>query len=955
MDDRTTIANLERRLAESEARHRLLTQSWAQAVWETDANGMVVTDSPSWRAYTGQTLEEWLGYGWLNAIHPDDRAYAERQWREALAARVPVDGEYRLRASDGGWRWTNVLAAPVLDTQGNIEKWAGLNINIDARKHAEVALRESEELRRIAITGARMGTWRWDLRDKLIWGDAAFLNLWGFPRSNEPRGLADFADRMTPQGQAEMAEMVTRAIAASEAFDGQLAVVNGPTTGRWVRWRGQAEVERPWIVNGVSFDVTDQHLADQRLRASEERQAFLLTLSDAVRALAGPADIQGETTRLLREQLDAGWCYYVDWDLDKKIGLVLRDSASEGLPSLAGAHDVSDAPEFLQLLADGTLRTVRDYAGYEELPVHTRQNFVGLGFRSMMVAPLVKEGRLIASMLIGDTKIRDWSASEASLLAETAERTWAAVERGRAEAALRDSEQALAADLANAERLRSLSERLVPEVSFQAIYDEVLSATVAITRADAGTVQIYDPATKTLVLIASQGFSRTITDYFHRVDASSQTACGIALKTGERAFVDFPDEFEDLGCQLLTGEGIQSAVANPLVSRSGAPLGMLNAHWRQSRHRPNDREMRFLDLLARQAADLIERRHSERALRESEARLREFGEASQDVLWVRDAGTFRWTYLTPAFETVYGISREAALQGDDFRNWTDIILPEDRAGVIEQIERVRAGKRVAFEYRIRRPSDGEVRWLRDTDFPLFDASGQVQRIGGIGQDVTQEKSTAERMNVLVGELQHRTRNLMGVVRSMSEKTARGSADLPDYRARFGDRLAALARVQGLLSRLEEWDRVSFDDLIRSELAVLNGGTERVTLSGPTGIALRSSTVQTFALAIHELMTNALKYGALGQPPGHLAVSWRMERPAADDRPWLFVDWRESGVAMPAESAPPRGSGSGRDLIERALPYQLGAKTTFVMEADGVHCTIAVPVSERQAAREKVDA
>ncbi|KQT46534.1 hypothetical protein ASG52_12445 [Methylobacterium sp. Leaf456] len=75
-----------------------------------------------------------------------------------------------------------------------------------------------------------MGTWCRDLRDKFIWGDAAFLNLRGFPPSNEPRGLADFTDRMTPQGQAEMGEMVTRAIAASESFDGQLAVVNGPTT-----------------------------------------------------------------------------------------------------------------------------------------------------------------------------------------------------------------------------------------------------------------------------------------------------------------------------------------------------------------------------------------------------------------------------------------------------------------------------------------------------------------------------------------------------------------------------------------------------------------------------------------------------------------------------------------------------------------------------------------------------
>ncbi len=129
---------------ESEARHRLLIDTWAQAVWETDGAGVVVADSPSWRAYTGQSLEEWLGYGWLNAIHPDDRGYAERQWRDAVLARRVVNAEFRLRAPDGGWRWTNVLATPLLDIEGKIEKWLGLNIDIDARKLAEASLRESE-------------------------------------------------------------------------------------------------------------------------------------------------------------------------------------------------------------------------------------------------------------------------------------------------------------------------------------------------------------------------------------------------------------------------------------------------------------------------------------------------------------------------------------------------------------------------------------------------------------------------------------------------------------------------------------------------------------------------------------------------------------------------------------------------------------------------------------------
>ncbi|MDX5436371.1 MAG: PAS domain S-box protein, partial [Pontibacter sp.] len=116
-------AKAEEALNESEKRFRNLIESYAQAVWETNATGQVVTDSPSWRAYTGQTIDEWLDYGWVNAIHPDDRAYAERQWREAIASKSLVDASFRLKhAASGGYRWTNVRATPILNEDDNVTK-----------------------------------------------------------------------------------------------------------------------------------------------------------------------------------------------------------------------------------------------------------------------------------------------------------------------------------------------------------------------------------------------------------------------------------------------------------------------------------------------------------------------------------------------------------------------------------------------------------------------------------------------------------------------------------------------------------------------------------------------------------------------------------------------------------------------------------------------------------------
>ncbi|MBW4470722.1 MAG: response regulator [Stenomitos rutilans HA7619-LM2] len=139
-----------------------------------------------------------------------------------------------------------------------------------------------------------------------------------------------------------------------------------------------------------------------------------------------------------------------------------------------------------------------------------------------------------------------------------------------------------------------------------------MSTAIAITRADAGMVQIFDEATQDLVLLATQGFETTMTEHFYRVNASSLTPCGLALKHGDRTFVDFDvpeSEDPDGSLRLHLKSGYFSAQSTPLITRSGNPIGMVSTHWRKH-HRPSDRELRFLDLLARQAADLIEQRQT---------------------------------------------------------------------------------------------------------------------------------------------------------------------------------------------------------------------------------------------------------------------------------------------------------------------------------------------------------
>jgi PAS domain S-box-containing protein len=339
------------------------------------------------------------------------------------------------------------------------------------------------------------------------------------------------------------------------------------------------------------------------------------------------------------------------------------------------------------------------------------------------------------------------------------------------------------------------------------------------------------------------------------------------------------------------------------------------------------------------ATDITARKEAELALARSEERFRRFGEATSDVLWIRDAGTLRWEYLTPAFEAVFGVGRDDAVRWEDLHDWVELILPEDRTLALEMMEEVRGGEPVTFEYRIRRPADGGIRWLRSSDFPMRDDAGQVRRIGGITKDVTEEKRFAERQAVLVAELQHRSRNLLALVRSLASKTLRSGAPLET----FEDRLGALSRAQGLLSRFGR-DTVELGTLVRTELEVhAEVAPPRVIVGGPV-VHLTAQQVQTLSLALHELATNAVKYGALRGEAGQLAVCWHLTEEQSGRG--LVLEWTETAAGLCLKAVTRRGY--GRELIEEALPYSLGARTTYDLTPDGVRCRIEMPVPEAGA-------
>jgi two-component sensor histidine kinase len=235
-------------------------------------------------------------------------------------------------------------------------------------------------------------------------------------------------------------------------------------------------------------------------------------------------------------------------------------------------------------------------------------------------------------------------------------------------------------------------------------------------------------------------------------------------------------------------------------------------------------------------------------------------------------------------------------------------------------------------------ADGEYRWFQTRATRLSDAENGEPEWFGTSTDVHDMRRALERQQVLTRELHHRTRNLLGIVTYIARQTLKRSQGLEDFGARFADRIAALSRVQALVSRSESSD-IALRDLVETEVkAHAPEADRRVVIEGPH-VTLHERASETLALAVHELATNAVKYGALASSQARLKVSWSI-KPGA-----LEVEWHESGLAnAPSNNA----RGYGRELIEVALPFALGATTRLDFLHDGVYCSIQLPDYEWQS-------
>ena len=270
---------------------------------------------------------------------------------------------------------------------------------------------------------------------------------------------------------------------------------------------------------------------------------------------------------------------------------------------------------------------------------------------------------------------------------------------------------------------------------------------------------------------------------------------------------------------------------------------------------------------------------------------------------------------------------------------TILIPPERHDEETEIIERIRHGERIDNYDTVRRRKDGSLIDVSLSISPVRDSRGKVVGAAKIIQDITERKRRSDQLNMIMREMLHRTNNLLAVIQAMSRQTARHSVDFSEFATRFDARIQGLAHSNDLLVK-QDWQGVTINDLVHAHLApFIEANKTRVDAEGPR-LLLKPEAAQSLGLALHELATNASKYGALSTNEGKITVRWERYT-SSDGVECVRLTWREHG-GPPVKTT--QRKGFGRVVIEQMVARTLDAKVAASFAPEGVGWTFDVPAA-----------
>ncbi|MBS0431127.1 MAG: PAS domain S-box protein [Proteobacteria bacterium] len=611
-------------LSLSENRLRQLIDAMPAAIYAIDAQGRLTHFNAAAAEISDGALEagsdqwnaKWKLHGEDGSPLPPERMPEVRSGFGRPAAGI----EAIVERADGTRRWFIPCRAPLHDVHGRPAGSIVMLIDISDRKRAEAELLQaharSEDQRRLydtVLSNTPDLICVLDLEHRFVFANDALLMLWGKTRGEAlGRNLLELG---YPGWHAAMHDReLDQVIASGRPLRGEV-----PFTGAFGR-RIYEYVFEPVLddegevqaVAGTSRDITMQ-------KEVEHRQRFLLDLSDRLRLFDDANAIRHVAAEMLARELGMAAAGFAVIEPDGETLVAGGEFCDGRMPDIRGrrfSEPDTDSGYATLVLADEEVFIEDHDAELRKTggPLSGRE----LGLGSGAGIALYNQGERVAYLYLMHPQPRVWPEADRQLVRDVAERTWSAVERVRALDATRRGEAELAGELSDMQLLVSLGGEMLQEADAEPLFRRIVETAAALMRSECASLQILDPESGDLKFAANVGFSAEAVEFWGRVNRESDTSCGMALRDMQRVIIGDVRQCDGLGeddLAMCEHEGILATQTTPLLSRSGRLLGMLSTHWRQ-RHVPDERRLALLDLLARQAADLIENHRHEQKLQE---------------------------------------------------------------------------------------------------------------------------------------------------------------------------------------------------------------------------------------------------------------------------------------------------------------------------------------------------
>ena len=957
-----------------------------RATFENAAVGMAHVSPDGRFFHVNRRLCEILGYGASELCkktvkeisHPADAEVSKPRLQQMASGSIDsFTLEKRYLRKDQTIVWAKIAVGCLRKADKTVDYHITVVEDISERKAAETALRESEQRFRALGQASVNALYRMN-------ADASVMleaNGQGFMTDTPHPTQSWLATYVPPNEQGTVLEAVGLAVATLTPFDLEHRVYLADGTTGWIRNRAVPILEeggavREWF--GSASDITDRKRAEEALRVSEARlrlsldaaelgtwhwdiakgpgaaeadarakALFGLSLDDPVSceiwAKALLPEDRGEAEASFGRAIDPAdprddyACEYRVRHADGKVlslsttGRAYFEAdpaAPSGRKVVSMAGTVRDVTEVRQ--ADAILESERqlrhlgdrlpDSAVYQFVrspdgTAHCR--YVSAGIEKLIgvrVEDLLRDASVIDKMMLPDhvQRVIDAERSSARNLSDF-----------KVEAPLR---------CINGEvrwiRFQSRPQRL-PDRSI--MWEGFATDVTGRKRAEEA---LRESEEQLRLFVEQAPVSIAMFDHDMRYLASSRRwnaehgvpEANLVGQTHYKAFPEIPERWRIAHRRGLAGETVREE-EDLLVRLDG------RSQWFRWEIRPWLKADHGIGGILIFSEDVTARVETERALRQSEERFRGIFEHAGTGIAIMDLEG-RFQSCNPAYSAMLGYSEEE-LRALLFQ---DLVHPEDRAANIAENRRLLGQEIPAFEIVNRYVrKDGKSIWVHKYISLLRDHSGTPTGLIALVTDMTERRRQEEQIRLLMREVNHRSKNMLALVQAVARQTRASNPD--DFLERFGERIQALAGAQDLLIK-NEWRGVDLEELVLSQLAHFKDliGT-RIKLKGHA-LLISASAAQTIGMALHELATNAGKYGALSTREGRVEIEWSHKR-AGTDKETFELTWREKGG--PAVE-PPSVQGFGSTVICTLAEANLNAMVELDFAAGGLSWRLQCPAA-----------